>query len=129
MSRLLAGLVLFVIAVLALGLSAQAQTQQAVVSPERWFAIAFDAKGSRHHLGPFPSLEACETARLKILEDANARERKIYVEAGLDRERSMDRASRDAAGRTYAQRLLASDIPEQAKLGEFWRDKGICERK
>ncbi len=68
-------------------------------APERWFAIAWEGN-ARQHLGPFPSLEACEAGRMNP--------------GGARAEWS--RMFREAETKVAAPRLVVETRPSRAQL-------------
>jgi hypothetical protein len=92
-------LALGVAATFALMPAAAGAQQNVAAAVERWFAIAWE-NGSRHHLGPFESLEACENGRLNPKQAPNGN----------------------------AGRLGFSSTTIDQMMNIFWKDRGICER-
>jgi hypothetical protein len=115
--RRLAALVFLLVA-------APAVAQQAAPPPpaERWFAIAV-VNGTQKHMGPFPSLEACEEGRLKEWNAAVGVLQRLYVEAG-DRPRALERVDLSPE---LTQRIKANY--SRMAAAALWRDQAICERK
>jgi hypothetical protein len=120
---------------LAVTVPAAAQTPAPpAATPERWFAIAFDARGARHHLGPFVSLEACETERLDPRGARRALDRIYATQPDVEMPANPTEAQRDEWRRkrdTLRSDWLwqnASRIDPYLATIKFWEEKAICQR-
>lgn len=118
--RRLAALVFLLVAPAALA-------QQAAPSPpaERWFAIAVE-RGTQRHLGPFPSLEACDTARQAPAAEFEAKKQQLGVSTRFFLLGEKD-PGKLAAQMEYINGVAA--IEGRYKDAPMWRDLAICERK
>ena len=114
-----------IIALLLIASAAQAQpAPQHAAAPGRWFAIAFDAGGARHQLGPFGSLEACEAGRVATADRAQAELASRYPPLSDDDwgriHRTQGIGALEARNNAVSA-LLAAD--------QRWRSGSLCERK
>jgi hypothetical protein len=102
-------------------------------APDRWFALAWE-KGERRQMGPFGTLDACESARMeraqRDLDDIYARAPKPYGPRPLPQDQAA-LARYDAEARRLQNNHVMYWLSEITRLQSevaFWRDKAICQR-